>query len=344
LSLAFENCLREETFADPNPDTLHLQAIRIVETYLTRKMGATVAGDPGAIDNNFLPPVDFAQQWLPQEGNEGLLKRYAKFLGKTLTTAEQLQSFDLASPTDADLQERWRQFCIQNFGFVPSVGAADRENWQRYLLIHANTDDDQDTQGVDVSAIDYPSDWPKETVAQKKWRAYAALPNANRHRWQDFLARRYRRIGKLNAAYQTNWPTFDVVALPDELPATQAAQTDWLQFEKHLLAIVRTAHRFSVLLPVSVVTEDPAEMERQVQLARRIVELEKPTHTVFDVRFYWALNRVGEARLGLDTLLDVGSRAPQLIPNAVLGHAYLGASFVGGNNPPTDGDRHLLVC
>ena len=86
----------------------------------------------------------------------------------------------------------------------------------------------------------------------------------------------------------------------------------------------RTAHRFSVLLPVTTVTEDPFEMERRLQLARRIVELEKPAHTVFDVRFYWALNRIGEARLGIDTLLDVGSRAPQLLPDAVLGRAYVG--------------------
>ena len=112
---------------------------------------------------------------------------------------------------------------------------------------------------------------------------------------------------------------------------------DWVQFEKQLLAMARTAHRFSVLLPVYAVTEDPYEMDRQLRLARRIVELEKPVHTVFDVRFYWALNRVGEARLGLDTLLDVGSRAPQLIPDTVLGRAYVGASFVGGPKSPTDG-------
>jgi hypothetical protein len=123
-----------------------------------------------------------------------------------------------------------------------------------------------------------------------------------------------------------------------------AAQADWLQFERQLLAVVRTAHRFSVLLPVTRVTEDPFEMGRRLQLARRVVELEKPAHTVFEVRFYWALNRIGEARLGLDTLLDVGSRAPQLMPDAVLGRAYVGESFVAGDKSPVDGDRHLLSC
>ena len=343
LSLAFQNCLTEQSFAEPDPETLHLQAIRIVETYLTRKVGAAVAGDAGAAENIFLPPVNMQKTWSPQEGNAGLWDRYAEFMNKTLTTSEKLQAFDLKPPLETDLQIRWRQFCLQHLGFVPSVGAAEYEHWQHYLLIHA-ADSGQDSQDVATEAMAYPTDWPPQASAQKKWRAFVALVNAERQRWQDFLARRYRRIGKLNTAYQTDWPAFDLVPLPDVLPTTTAAQTDWLQFEKHLLAIVRTAHRFSVLLPVSALTEDPAEMQRRVQLARRIVELEKPAHTVFDVRFYWALNRIGEARLGLDTLLDVGSRAPQLLPNTVLGRAYLGASFIGETTPASDTDRHLLTC
>ena len=65
-------------------------------------------------------------------------------------------------------------------------------------------------------------------------------------------------------------------------------------------------------------------------LAQRIVEIEKPAHTVCDVRFYWAMNRLGEARLGADTELGPGSRAPDLIPAAILGRSYLGSAFVGG--------------
>jgi len=164
-----------------------------------------------------------------------------------------------------------------------------------------------------------------------------------RTRWQDFLARRYRRIERLNRAWQTAWPEFDLIALPDALPVSSAAQTDWLQFERQLLAMYRTAHRFSVLLPVEDVTTDPAELERRLGLARRIVELEKPAHTVFDVRYYWAFFRIGEARLGIDTQLGSGSRAPELIPDAVLGRAYIGASFVGGAPRPTDGDRLLVA-
>jgi hypothetical protein len=165
-----------------------------------------------------------------------------------------------------------------------------------------------------------------------------------RDRWTDFLARRHRRIERLNRAHRTAWPSFEVVPLPDVLPETEAAQTDWLRFERLLLPIHRTKHRFSVLLPVASVSGDPSEAEAHLALARRIVELEKPAHTIYDVRFYWALFRVGEARLGLDTLLQQGSRAPELIPAAVLGRAYVGASFVDGPARPADGDRLLLGC
>ena len=48
------------------------------------------------------------------------------------------------------------------------------------------------------------------------------------------------------------------------------------------------------------------------------------------MRFYWAMNRLGEARLGSDTELGAGSRAPDLIPAAILGRSYLGSAFAGG--------------
>ncbi|MGV9386415.1 phage tail protein [Nonomuraea sp. NPDC003707] len=98
----------------------------------------------------------------------------------------------------------------------------------------------------------------------------------------------------------------------------------------------RTAHRFRVLLPASARTRagrgtaaerDPAVL---AELARRVVELEKPAHTVFDVRFYWEAFRIGEARLGQDTLVDLGGRSPALLASAVMGRAHLGESVLAG--------------
>jgi hypothetical protein len=54
-----------------------------------------------------------------------------------------------------------------------------------------------------------------------------------------------------------------------------------------------------------------------------VLELEKPAHTVFELRFYWAAFRLGAARLGSDTLVDLGSRAPQLMRPMVLGQGAL---------------------
>jgi hypothetical protein len=78
--------------------------------------------------------------------------------------------------------------------------------------------------------------------------------------------------------------------------------------------IAEAAHRFSVLLPV-----DPEAPEREqlrmLDVARRVVELEKPAHTSVDVRPYWAAFQLGEARLGVDTLLGAGARRSALILN-----------------------------
>jgi len=347
LTLAFEGCLDDTTFDDPNPACDCPQTIRIVEAYLTRRIGALAAGDPGAAASGLLAvPVDAL--WSPQEGNAGLVERYAQYLGRTATPAELITAFALVPPGEAARQASWRMFCELNLGFVPSVGADERARWENFLrtryasvadLVAAHT-----LSVADFSAVGLPADWPTVKAAADDWESFCELPADTPNRWRDFLARRYRRIERLNDAHQTAWPAFDVVALPDQLPLTFAAQTDWLQFERQLLAVVRTAHRFSVLLPVTTVTEDPFEADRRLKLAQRIIELEKPAHTVFDVRFYWALNRIGEARLGIDTLLDVGSRAPQLLPDAILGRAYVGESFVGGPKPPADGDRRLLAC
>ncbi|MGC2775397.1 MAG: phage tail protein [Bradyrhizobium sp.] len=348
LTLAFETCIDEGAFHDPDPSCVCQQSVRIVESYLTRRIGALAAGDPGAAESG---PRTISKQslWSPQEGNAGLAERYAQRLGRTATPAEQVTSFALIPPSDPQQQEDWRSFAELTLGFVPRAGADERVRWQTFLQARYDLDTlraRHATRYASFGAVDLPADWARVAAAAEDWRAYCALPTDTRvrERWQDFLARRYRRIERLNAAYHTSWPSFDVVALPDHLPATTPAQADWLQFERQLLAMARTAHRFSVLLPMTSVTEDPFEMQRRLQLARRVVELEKPAHTVFDVRFYWALNRIGEARLGLDTLLDVGSRAPQLLPDAVLGRAYVGESFVGGAKPPTDGDRRLLAC
>ncbi len=165
-------------------------------------------------------------------------------------------------------------------------------------------------------------------------------------RWQNFLARRYPNLDTLNAAYgrvgAQSWNAFSDAQLPTQLPSEGAPLRDWVQFEGVLLAMRRTAHWFSVLLPAPTNSTDADEHERRRALATRIVNLEKPAHTVFDVKFYWAMFRVGEARLGEDTLIDLGSRAPQLVRPLVLGQGYLSESYLEPGHLQNVADRQVL--
>jgi hypothetical protein len=91
-----------------------------------------------------------------------------------------------------------------------------------------------------------------------------------------------------------------------------------------------------VLLPVSLRdANNVTQRQRNLGLARRLVELEKVAHTAFDVRFYWAMFRVGEARLGADTLVGLGSRAPELLTPLILDQSYLSQSYLAPT-PPRD--------
>lgn len=165
-----------------------------------------------------------------------------------------------------------------------------------------------------------------------------------RTRWQDFLAQRYRRVESLNTRHGTHWPSFASIPLPDELPADGAPLDDWLQFELRAEPMHAFAHRFRVLLPTPAGGTQPALARQQMELAQRIVDLEKPAHTAFDVRFFWSLFRIGDARLGFDTLMDQGSRAPQLLPDTVLGRSFTGTSFVAGGETKREAGRMALAC
>lgn len=91
------------------------------------------------------------------------------------------------------------------------------------------------------------------------------------------------------------------------------------------------AHRFSVLIPQGRLPEEEA-------MVRRIVHLEKPAHTQFDVRYYAEGFRVGGARLGLDTILgETPNYPPILLGRSVLPEGYLGA------RPPMDASDRVIA-
>lgn len=176
------------------------------------------------------------------------------------------------------------------------------------------------------------------------WAAFLAIPSEPRTLWQRFLAARWRRISLLNQAHGGNWPDFAAISLPPATPATAQARADWQDYVGTLLPIGQSAHRFSVLLPIRPgEPTDTATLDTRRRLAERLIALEKPAHTIFDVRFWFAMNRIGEARLGLDTTLGQGARAPELLPPAILGRAYAGEAFIGPDGPSAN-DRRRLAC
>jgi phage tail-like protein len=91
------------------------------------------------------------------------------------------------------------------------------------------------------------------------------------------------------------------------------------------------AHRFSVLLPQNLGDE-------QLAMVQRIVELEKPAHTEFELKRYWDLFRVGEARLGLDTQLGESSQFTALR----LGSVYLPDTYLATPHPLDSADQMVL--
>ena len=82
--------------------------------------------------------------------------------------------------------------------------------------------------------------------------------------------------------------------------------------------VAATAHRFDVLVPAGLSTDALAMIER-------IVAVNKPAHTSYDVRGYYDLFIVGQARLGIDTQLGT---SPSFSP-MVVGQGYLAGHVPG---------------
>jgi phage tail-like protein len=203
--------------------------------------------------------------------------------------------------------------------------------------------------GQHHAVVEFPLIAPADQPAAWNQFAQAALgfiPSATAKdlgRWRDFLARRYQRIRSFNAVYGTTWVAFEEIPLPDRLPGDGGPLQDWYQFEAVVVAMNRAAHHFTVLLPAPVNdTPDGAEHLRRRGLTNRVIGLEKPAHTLFDVKFYWAYFRVGAVRLGDDTFLDRGSRDPRLWPSMILGRGYLAESFLAPGYPQNVTDRQVV--
>ncbi len=305
IRLATDPCptpaLFEEMLDDesaPQPGRLPA-AIRIVEQFRTRQAPGVVFGDPTQVQGPGFSSTVSA--WTPQHG---------------------------ADP----LHDHFRAYLTQKYG---SLDAA-RQAWG--------------VAASDLKPIDLPPTRPNNDVAAADWThflqtglgfAYSNIDASDTKLYQDFLARRYGSVQAIVKAYGVSgtaqYSTFADVPLPATMPTNTRQLTDWIQFASIVVPTVRRAHRFTVLVP-SALTATDNDRGALIDRVQRVVELEKPAHTVFDVKEYWALFRVGEARLGYDSLLDRGSR---LVPT-VLDSTYLAGGYLAPPHPFNVADRMLV--
>lgn len=343
--------LPESEFALPKPSQAQPWGVRVLESFLTRSqppelLGRTVVSDQPRV-------LSSQARWSLKDGAAGLQQRWQAWLtaqgstdaGSPLATGS---AFAPICPDDVP-QSVWQGFCEAQLGAVPTLAAELDQAWQERMRRQPDA----------RFPARLPQRWPEPDEAedptaalalQEAWRTFIAKlsPRLARHlrRWQAFVARRHHGIATWRArtgGQAGNWPSFALMAPPTALPTDPVALTDWALFETRLEPMQARAHSFSVLLPISGPGSDIATLQRDMDLVRRVVSLEKPAHTRFDIQPYWTLFRLGQVRLGLDTLLGEGSRDPQLAPSMVLGQGHIGASRTASRRdvPP---DRILIEC
>jgi phage tail-like protein len=270
--------------------------VRLIEQYLTRSQPGVLYGDPTDVGQPGLTRV--GKEWTPAQGAEPLHRRYRDYLA---TRYELPRNVALA----------WNR---------PITGF-DQIFLSPVLPVAAND------------------------TAREDWRAfiqrdigffYTEVSEPDEPFYRQFLVQRYQQVDRLNSAYGRAYADFESVTLPAEndFPNGGSRLFDWIQFVSLVLPLKRQAHRFTVLVPTPL-QSDRSLLSEQLELVRRVVALEKPAHTNFEVRQYWAMFRVGEARLGLDTVLDVGSRFAAL----VLGEGYLSGGYLAPAEPWNAADR-----
>lgn len=350
LALALDQCLDERTIEPPGAQQENRQRYRIVEKYLTRSTPGVLWGEP--LSASSVATVK-PGRWTPLDGTAALQQRYRDFLqGKTGQPSN--AEFDLQAPSDATAAGWWREFAAAQLGYVPDTGRIGGawQNWlqQSYAADLTKLGNAHHRSYASFAAIPLPDgNWSQsDGQRQRDWQQFlradaAANPQAGRVRWwwQQFLQRRYQRIDPLNLQWRSGWQGFEQLIVPEHLPGEGAALTDYYQFQTVVLAMQTLAHQFRVLIPTPLDSDAP-QLQRRLEVARRVVELAKPAHTDFEVAYYWALFRVGEARLGLDTLVDRGARALQL--PMLLGQQHVGEGWLMRRGDAPEGARYELNC
>jgi hypothetical protein len=254
--------------------------------------------------------LSMVQQWRPEYGAYALHIRYQEALRRRYT-----EKYGQASALQ-NLNLRWdaQYECFEDIRFSPVLPQLPlvAEDWLAFLH-----------QGIGFT--------------------YAPVSYSDLPLYREFLARRYGRVSRLNREYGRSaehaWNHFDDVALPaeDSFPQGGRELHDWIQFVSLTLPIRRNAHRFTVLVPTEP-GELPESRARRMSQVEAVVRREKPAHTDFEVKLFWALFQVGSARLGEDSIIGDGARYVAVI----LGGSYIGMGLLGHSQPFDNANRYVL--
>jgi hypothetical protein len=199
--------------------------------------------------------------------------------------------------------------------------------------------------GFDDPTLRFPAIQPPQVAEAADWSqfiatdigfTYALVTNADEPTYENFLMQRYPQPSDINTAYGlaggaalTSFSDIQAKlwdGLASGLPAGGAFLQDWILFVSVVLPTQQNAYRFSVVVPVQLQDNVTTQMQRQ-NLAQRIAQQEKPAHTDFDVKLYWAAFCTGQARVGIETVVGPSSRfAALLLDQSLLGESYL--SFI----------------
>jgi phage tail-like protein len=307
IKLSVDECVDESIFDDLKAGRESPLAafggrdVRIVERFLSRDHPGVVIETSD--DTVYLNRGAEDEPWSPQQGANVIHGRFADFL-----------------------HERYGDRTLQ---------VLDEE--------HGNP-----VAGLDE--IRFPPLLPDNDAAKRDWLdftrtcigfTYAALSADDIEHYRQFLANRYQHIARLEETYGSvigsGLESFDDVTMPESLPTNTTRLTDWIEFVSVVLPTIQSAHRFTVLLPTAP-GELPSSLQARQAQVERIVSAEKPAHTNFEVKFFWALFQVGSARLGEDTSLGESSRFVAM----VLGSNFLGQSYLAEAHPWNVFNRTVL--
>jgi phage tail-like protein len=297
LRLTLDGCIGEDLFKGAS-SARGAFTIRIVESMRTVSSPGVLLGDPSDVAG---PGSTTAlSSWSPSLGAEPLHELYRAFLASRYASVTDLNA--AWNRTGADALDSFLDPRLRLPALAPCSGD-ERAAWIEFTSAHIGFTYETPGPGADVL-------------------------------YREYLARIYRQPSDLNEAYGysdasalTSWNDITskiwLQRLKQSIPSGGPALRDWIKFVSSVLPRRRKAHHFTVLIPVRV-GEAPEQQQRRAGIARRITELEKPAHTSFDVKLYFALFRVGEARLGEDTVLGPGSRFTAVVLGATaLSSGYL---------------------